>query len=233
MAGIKRETQRTQLYTIIGNAPALSVRFDKINGESPNVLQVKNLGTVDLFIGKRHTLNINSDVYARVGGNGGVVVITEPQGFIEIFVFSTANTNIEINSFITDEVTPQNLFQMQPITINNTTTAGNVDVISFPTREQNPANIGHFIVSMPLADTQYSLVLPPNTKKIFGSIRQGDNSFHWRLSYITGRVAVPNEPILRIEGTQNYFIENINIPAGTIFIACSAILRVAQFEIWT
>ena len=178
-------------------------------------------------------MNINTDIYARVGGNGGVIVITEPLGFIEIFVFAPANTNIEIHSFITDEVTPQNLFQMQPITINNTQTAGNVDVISLPPRERNPEISTIAIINMPLANTEYSLVLPPNTKKIFGSIRQGDNTFHWRLSYISGRVAVPTEPILRIEGTQNYFIENINIPAGTIFIACSAILRVAQFEIWT
>ena len=233
MAGIRRETQRTQTLTVIGNAPAIPVRFDKIAGESPNILQIRNLGTIDLVIGRKHTLNINTDVYARVGGNGGVIVITEPLGFIEIFVFTTANTNIEIHSFITDEVTPQNLFQMQPITINNTQTAGNVDVISFPPRERNPETSTIAIINMPLANTEYSLVLPPNTKKIFGNIRQGDNAFHWRLSYVTDRVATPIEPFLRIEGTQNYFVENINIPAGTIFIACSTVARIVQFELWS
>ena len=103
----------------------------------------------------------------------------------------------------------------------------------FPDRNLNPLFVDIFNVSMPLANTEYSLVLPARTKKMDVSVIGGDSSINFRVAFQTGRVATPTAPFLQLFGNQVYFSHRVFLPSPTtIYFACSTAGRVMQIETW-
>jgi len=216
MAGIRKETQRTQTVNIIGNAPAKRITFDKIGGELVNILQFKNYGKTPIFIGSLPTVTDLRDIYLHVAGDSGTAVISEPAGFNEIYIFSIENTTVSVNSFISTEIEPQNLFQMVPITIQKISPDLN---ISMP-RITTPL-IEH--LSLPVANTWYSITL---TNVSFCQISlRAPNATQWEVE-LSG-TGLP----LMMSQNQMYYMRDV-LFTGTIRIRANAATQVAQIETW-
>ncbi|MBA7700768.1 hypothetical protein ES703_109492 [subsurface metagenome] len=85
-------------------------------------------------------------------------------------------------------------------------------------------------VTMTDADTEYSQVLPANTKKYTIQTRDGTA---FRMAFVTGKVATPTEPYLTI-GTDGFHHEDLIEPASlTLFFACGEAAKVAEIIAWS
>lgn len=88
-------------------------------------------------------------------------------------------------------------------------------------------------VTMTLADTEYSLTLPANTK--YFSIQCADGTA-MRYAFVTGKVATPTAPYMTLlaNGALNT-PEKIAVANGalTIYFACGSAGKIAQLLSWT
>lgn len=85
-------------------------------------------------------------------------------------------------------------------------------------------------VTMTLANTEYSQVLPANTKKFMIHTRDGTE---FRLAFETGRVAVPTEPYFTVPDFEAYWEDLINPAALTLYFGCADTLKVIEIICWS
>lgn len=85
-------------------------------------------------------------------------------------------------------------------------------------------------VTLTLANTEYSQVLPAGTKK-FTIHERGGNTF--RLSFETGRVAAPTEPYVTVEEDQPYWEDHLYLTGVTVYLADPTGGRVIEIIAWT
>ena len=86
--------------------------------------------------------------------------------------------------------------------------------------------------SLLLADTEYSQALSANTKKFSVSIIDGQAGDNFRIAYVTGKVATPTAPYLKYEQNIEFYQDNIEAAALTLYLASSKAGVVAQIEEW-
>jgi hypothetical protein len=104
------------------------------------------------------------------------------------------------------------------------TTPGVTNAISAPLQTGN-----HYMVTMTLANTEYSQALPANTKKF--SIKTQDATA-FRLAYITAKVATPAVPYFDILDGGSKSEDNINVTALTLYFASSYAGKIIEIEAW-
>ena len=216
MAGIRKETQRTQTVNIIGNAPAKRITFDKIGGELVNILQFKNYGKTPIFIGSLPTVTDLRDIYLHVAGNSGTAVISEPGGFNEIYIFSIENTTVAVKSFISAEIEAQDLFQMIPVTIQKVSPDLNIAMprITTPLVEH---------LSLPVANTWYNIAL--TDVSVCQITLRAPTATQWE-------VELPGSALsIMMTQTQMYYLKDV-LFTGIIRIRANAATQVAQIETW-
>lgn len=83
-------------------------------------------------------------------------------------------------------------------------------------------------ITMTLANTEYSQLLPAGTKSFSISFRDGLSTEKMRIAFVTGKVAGSVSPYQEITGDSIYFEEGLNLTGVTIYFACSAAAKVAQ-----
>jgi hypothetical protein len=66
--------------------------------------------------------------------------------------------------------------------------------------------------------TEYSQAMPATTKKFLVHCRDGTE---FRLAFVTGKVAVPNEPYLTVRANSSYNDDLIEPATLTLFLACA------------
>lgn len=105
-----------------------------------------------------------------------------------------------------------------------------MDVLLYNALVSTTVNI--YNVTCTNANTEYSQVLPSNTKKIILSVIDGSDSNNIRLSYVTGKVATPTAPYKKYNQNVEYVVEDI-LFNGTIYFASSFAGVVVQIECWS
>lgn len=85
-------------------------------------------------------------------------------------------------------------------------------------------------VTMTNSDTEYSQALPANTKR-FGL--QCLTDFVIRFAFVTGKVATPTAPYALLRAGMNYFEEQVNLAAVTLYLASPDAGKIAEIIVWT
>lgn len=89
-----------------------------------------------------------------------------------------------------------------------------------------------FNVTCTNANTEYSQVLPSNTKKIIMNVVNGNSSNIIRLAYTTGKVATPTAPYIQYTQDIQYVVEGI-LYNGSIYFASTLAGVTIQIECWS
>jgi len=97
--------------------------------------------------------------------------------------------------------------------------------MSYPVKETTVYNI-----DITLADTEYPLALPSSTREIRFRCR---TLFDIRYSFTGGKVAVPTSPWLVLPAGSDYYSDNNDLTAKTIYFACGNAGKTVELEIWT
>ena len=86
-------------------------------------------------------------------------------------------------------------------------------------------------ITMTVADTEYSQLLPDDTKKV--EFRCRDIGFSTRYAYETGKVATPTVPYGILAPGETKTVEGLNLTTKTLYFACGTGTKVMQIEVWT
>lgn len=82
-----------------------------------------------------------------------------------------------------------------------------------------PGKVTIYNVTITTADTEYSQLLPDNTKSITVQLRTAAVS---RIAFETGKVATPTAPYFTIKSGAAYSENNINLGGKTLYVAGDA-----------
>lgn len=85
-------------------------------------------------------------------------------------------------------------------------------------------------VTMTNSDTEYSQALPANTKRFS---LQCLTDFDVRFAFASGKVATPTAPYALIRAGMNYFEEQLNLAAVTLYVASPDAGKIAEIIVWT
>ena len=85
-------------------------------------------------------------------------------------------------------------------------------------------------VTLTVADTEYSQALTSNTREFRFRCR---TLYDVRFAFATGKVATPTAPYLTLPGGCDYWSDNINLAATTLYLASSEAGVVVEIEEWT
>ena len=83
------------------------------------------------------------------------------------------------------------------------------------------------------ADTEYSQVLPETCRRFAVSIQDGTSTDNFRVAYVTGKVATPTSPFLKIPADAEY--EEWDVLGSsqlTLYVASSVAGKTAQIVAW-
>lgn len=88
-------------------------------------------------------------------------------------------------------------------------------------------------VTLTAADTEYSQQLPAGCKRFAVSIQGGQATTNFRVAFVTGKVATPTAPYLKLSGDMEYWESDINtINPLAVYVASSNAGDVAQIVAW-
>ena len=87
-------------------------------------------------------------------------------------------------------------------------------------------------IVMTLADTEYSQLLPDNTKRISANVQDGSSADNVRFAWETGKVATPTVPYLKFP--QNVQVEesDLKLTTKTLYFASSIAGKTIQIQVW-
>jgi len=85
-------------------------------------------------------------------------------------------------------------------------------------------------VVMTLADTEYSQVLPANTKIV--EFRCQESGFDTRFAYETAKVATPTAPYRTLLAGEVKTVEGLNLTSKTLYFACGTAAKTMEIECW-
>lgn len=94
----------------------------------PNVIQIQNMGTASVYISapeRPNTSATNFDIQIVTLGKN---VWTVPAGITKMYIYSTANATLHVNSFESDELYSADLDKTQETIITNSTTTSAVTI---------------------------------------------------------------------------------------------------------
>lgn len=86
-------------------------------------------------------------------------------------------------------------------------------------------------VTMTDADTEYSQVLPANTRLL--EFRCQDLGVATRFAYETGKVATPTAPYRVLGAGEVKTLEGLNLVSKTLYFACASAGKIMEIECWT
>lgn len=86
-------------------------------------------------------------------------------------------------------------------------------------------------ITMTGADTEYSRVLPENTKYV--EFRCRDPAITTRYAYETGKVATPISPYKTLLAGEIKSIERTNLTSTTLYFASETANKIMEIEVWT
>lgn len=107
---------------------------------------------------------------------------------------------------------------VQPGTATTWTVTNGVIVATAPTL---------YVITCTVADTEYSQLLPDNTKRISMKFR---NYVAGRFAFVTGKVATPTDPYGSLDSGQPFNESDLNLSTKTIYVASST--AGAKVEVW-
>lgn len=87
-------------------------------------------------------------------------------------------------------------------------------------------------IVMTLADTEYSQLLPDNTKKVSANVQDGSSADNIRFAWEIGKVATPTTPYLKFP--QNVQVEesDLKLITKTLYFASSVAGKTIQIQVW-
>ena len=85
-------------------------------------------------------------------------------------------------------------------------------------------------VTLTSANTEYSQVLPANTREFRFRCR---TLFDVRYAYVTGKVAAPTAPYLTLPAGFDYFSDYNNLSSITLYFASSTAGTIVELEVFT
>ncbi len=88
-------------------------------------------------------------------------------------------------------------------------------------------------VVLTVANTEYSPVLPADTKAVAISVQDGLTTENYRVAFVTGKVATPTAPYIKRYCDAELSIDGLDLTTKTIYFACSGTARVAQILVTT
>jgi hypothetical protein len=108
--------------------------------------------------------------------------------------------------------------------VNNSSQGGN-SVATYPTLSN---------INMTNANAEYSVSLPSNTKRFTLSVVDGDDTFNYRVAYVTGKVGSQVSPFLKYNGNVEFSVENVDTSNTglVVYFACSVAGKKMQVESW-
>lgn len=144
--------------------------------------------------------------------------------FYRFFIINSAQVGESITLYIGKE----SLFTMGGFEASETTLAS---VLVELAKKPDPATTPViYNVTMTVADTEYSQVLPANTKRF--SIRTRDGTA-FRMAFVTGKVAAPTEPYFSILANIPYIEEQIEVSALTLYFGCGGAGKICEIVAWS
>lgn len=91
----------------------------------------------------------------------------------------------------------------------------------------------HRVVTIAVANTEYSLTFPEGTKRFAMKVRGGLSTDTIRIAFESGKVATPTDPYGSFPANVEKYETDMNLFGElTIYFACSAGGKVVEFEIW-
>lgn len=84
-------------------------------------------------------------------------------------------------------------------------------------------------VTLTLANTEYSQLLPANTREFRFRCR---TLYDVRFAFVTGKVATPTAPYLTLPAGMEYSSDGNDLAAVTLYLASSQAGVVAELEVW-
>jgi hypothetical protein len=84
-------------------------------------------------------------------------------------------------------------------------------------------------VTLTSANTEYSQVLPANTKRFSVHLRDYAT---FRVAYVTGKVAAPTAPYLTIAANGELYNEGLDVSSKTLYLASPSAGKTAEIEVW-
>jgi len=95
----------------------------------------------------------------------------------------------------------------------------------------NPTGITEYNLTLTLADTEYSQVLPNGTKAFALRCRTSDVV---RYAFTTGKVAASVSPYQTLKASAEYWKDNVSLAAGiTVYLASSTAGVIVEIEAWS
>ena len=85
-------------------------------------------------------------------------------------------------------------------------------------------------VTLTSADTEYSQALTANTREFRFRCR---TIFDVRFAFVTGKVATPTAPYLTLPAGSDYWSDNVNLAATTLYVASAEAGVVVEIEEWS
>lgn len=87
-----------------------------------------------------------------------------------------------------------------------------------------------YALALTLANTQYSQILPANTKQFSVHLR---DMTEFRLAYEANKVAAPTDPYETVPAGSEKYVEGICPPALTLYLASPVAAKTAEIEAWS
>jgi hypothetical protein len=85
-------------------------------------------------------------------------------------------------------------------------------------------------VTMTNADTEYSQLLPANTKRF--SIKTRDGTA-FRTAFVTGKVAAPTAPYQTVPANWHYWEDLLYVTGLTLYFGCGVAGKIVEITVWT
>jgi hypothetical protein len=236
MAGIRKETQRSQKIILLSQA----MKEVFFNDTLPNSFQIRNNGTGIIYLSSG--AQVNKNVFEIQINAGGTRVYTNPKGLKYLYLYCEVDCEAIVNSYEADEVYPADLDQTQQTVILNggaqsvvevskvsqplpagANNIGKVDVATMPA--VTAPTIGK--VDLTAAGTEYSYTLPNGTKKFTANIKDLDSTAVIQYYYATGAANT-----LQYTGDIGYSEEGLNTNGLTLYFKSSIAGKVMQIISW-
>ena len=84
-------------------------------------------------------------------------------------------------------------------------------------------------VTLTVADTEYSQILPDNTRILAFQCR---TAFDVRFAFVPGHTATPTAPYMTLKANMTYWMDTADLPSGTLYLASSEAGVVVEIEAW-
>lgn len=137
-------------------------------------------------------------------------------------------TSAKQDTLLTELQAKADLSETQPVSLATAPLPSGAAIAANQQAAATGATI--FNVTMTNADEEYSQVLPANTRRFS---LQCLTDFDVRFAFETGKVATPTAPYGLVRAGMNYYEEQLNLAAVTLYFGSPDAGKVAEVICWT